>query len=149
MKFIYVACLFLALYFNAYKFELMRIVPYHIFPWSSFPQTAKSSPDSLQFHAYTALILLLAVTIRIYYPYASNSMGFWTVMHYIFMTVILLNIVNLGNFSSLMAAAINGSMLLTLEIFLSYDLPQLYYWTLYSPVAFEVISYVGNQIKAH
>lgn len=147
--FFYFAFFLVSFYFNAYKYDLMDKELYHIFPWSSNPQTAKTSLFWLRYHLVTALTLLLATFLHMCYPSDDRSQMFWIMVHYFFLFGVFPNVFHLGDASPWIAFLVNVGAGTALEIFIYNDWVQAYFWALCAPVVLEVVAYAGNSLRYH
>lgn len=135
--------------FNGYKFAYIADEPYPIYPWSTFPQRAKTTPVWLGYHLWTALMLLIVSTMKLFIPdnYGLHiiRMGF----HYLFLMGVIPNIFNLGNAPSWLAFLVNGISVLVLQWCLYWNYYYGYFWVLVVPIIIETIARIGNMIVCH
>lgn len=149
VTFSYLFLVILGFSINSYKFNLMNVQPYKIFPWSPLPQYAKTPPSDLQNHLISALGLLFVTWLKIFITDSYMIDYLWTIFHYMFVIIIICNVFNLGDISKYVAGIVNISSLIMLEICIRNDLVQIYFWTLYTPIILEILLYGCNMIKCH
>lgn len=136
--------LLLAIYFNLYKLPLARHIPYKIFPWSSHPQIAKTSPEDLQLHIILSFSLLFVSYIKYLDCNIKIIDSVWCATQIAFSLIILPNVSHLGNYTPLIATSVNGGLLLTLFTLYYLNKPDWYFLVLSTPVLFETALYLTS-----
>lgn len=107
------------LYMNLYKFPLLFDLiryggSYPLFPWMSHPIMSASPNIWLVAHLYTALLTVILTTYMVYLTYdccPPTLRRAQRILYALFTSLILVNIYHFGNFSALVATAVNGTPL--------------------------------------
>ena len=136
--FTYILCM--AWSFNFYKIPLTQISPYHIFPWSAEPQTAKTDPTELTIHVIISLGLITASYLCHLFPKSGLLWSIHFSLNGMFVANLLPNLTNFGDFSQGAAFAINGITLLVLQTAWLYGIDY-FFVVLSTPVLIEVLTY--------
>jgi hypothetical protein len=144
--------LFAAFYLNLYKYSIMIdcwefAKEYKIFPWSTKPQLSKSHPLWLILHLTVSFALLVLVSLRLIYPDLFDNPtndAIFSIFHYAFTILILVNFTNFGNKTPFIASIINLTPLALMNIlyFNNWEFSyHIYFAILASPIFIEGYKY--------
>lgn len=140
---------------NLYKFPIMNECcksgkPYKIFPWSAHPKISKSIPLWLIIHLSVSLALLFVSGYMIIDPeweYEQNNFIVFSILHFFFTILILVNLTNFGDATPIQAVMINLTPLIIMNLayFSNWTYRnEIYFVTLASPVFIEGYKYLTD-----
>lgn len=137
----------LAFLFNTYKISLASSQPYYIFPWSPHPQISKSTPEQLQCHIVSGLILLSLAYIRCLFPRSPLNKIIFSTWNLLFTVILIPMLDHFGDSPSSISILINGGLLVVLQLIYRYSSPLLYFYILSIPVIFEVMLFLQYRLN--